>query len=159
MKNYVEALQFKLKCSQYHYDQALDALDRLNKDNLHIFISEFSAMMEVMWSSIQLARACAMKQSEVDVNTFMKTLEGPMMDKLNYINQWIETNRVENVFLISDYQTIHIKPILKRRGVAYFEERSLIPYFKEVKVFADEIIDEFMKIYDERSSVGFDQSW
>lgn len=158
MRNIIETVEFKLKCAKYHFQQALDASSKLNEENIHIFISEFCAMMEVLQSGIQVASLCAFKQSAIDVRNFRKTLKECEIDELDYMEQFLKANRTGNVFDISDDKEVIIIPIAKRKQMGSFPKRRVVSYIKDAMRFSEEIISEFMKIYT-RSAIHFDQSW
>ncbi|OEH94392.1 hypothetical protein [Bacillus solimangrovi] len=158
MKNVIEAVEFKLKSAKYHYHQSLEASSQLNKENIHIFISEFCAMMEVLQSGIEIASSCALKQSAVDVRTFEKSMNKEDNDKLKYIKQFLNANQKGNVFEISDNEEVQIIPIPKRNKLELFEKRNVLKYMNDTMTLSEKIINDYMEIY-EKSATHFDQSW
>lgn len=130
----------------------------LNRENTLIFITEFCAMMEVIQSGIWIASSCAYKQSEVDARTFQKSLKESENEELDYIEQFLKANRTSNVFEITDSNEIQIIPIPKRKQMGSYSKRNVLNYIKEAMTFAENIINEFMKIY-KKSTSHFDQSW
>ncbi len=158
MRNIIETYEFKLKCAKYHYNQSLEASRNLTKDNIHIFISEFCAMMIVLESCIEIARSCAYKQSTVDVKHFEKSLKEADEDELHYIEQFLVANRKGNVFKIIDNKEIQIIPIPRKHESGAYEKRNVVNYMRQVMIFAENLINEYMQIYT-KSASHFDQSW
>lgn len=158
INNYVKLIRFKMQSSQYQYEQACQALQSLNGNTVHVAISEFCAMMETISSSIYLAQSCAYKQSAVEFNAFIATLDHLIMDELKYVDQFVRANRVNDLFTILDDFNIEIKPIIMKNKMEYYEARSLSPYMEKVKLLSEAIVKQFLSIYEE-SSAFYDQSW
>lgn len=158
MKNYLEALQYKKSCLDYHYDQAIGAAGNLNHENTYILMTHFCSMMEAISSCIDIARSLAYNQSPVDAKTFFQSLSEQVVEELNYIGQFVIASRNDCIFIVSDELDISIKPIVKKRERGYFNERNLISYLHDVKSFSEKIISDFTDIYFENTRY-YDQSW
>jgi hypothetical protein len=158
VKSYLEALQFKKISLDYYRKRAEEAKQKMNLKNIHIFISEFCSMMEAVNSCIHISRDLAYKQSPVELRWFYKSLDEITLVELNFIEQFVIANRVNNVFTVTDNLDIKIKPIPKQRERGYFEEREVVSYMSDIVLLSEKIINELMNIYYEGSG-HYDQSW
>lgn len=97
-------------------------------------------MMEAINSCIHISRDLEYKQSLVELRWFYKPLDEITVAELNFIEQFVIANRVNNVFTITDNLDIKIKPtpIPKQRERGYFEEREVVSYMSDV--VSDKII-------------------
>lgn len=158
MKNFIETIQFKIKCAEYHYQQASNYIQNPDQDTIHRGISEFCAMMDILNSGIYIAKKCAYRQSTVEAKAFMKSLDPNVEYELQYIEQFLKANRNAFVFEITDDFDIFIQSMPKKHESDTYPKRKLQSYMLEVKPFAEQIIQQFLDIYQE-SSAHFDQSW
>ncbi|MGF7032237.1 hypothetical protein J2T17_003159 [Paenibacillus mucilaginosus] len=158
MQNYIDILNIKRKSLAYHYEQIEACLRDFSSDHLHVLIGESSALMETINSCIEISRICAYKQSPVDVMAYMESQDESLRTELKYIQQWVETNRKDNVFLFPDQGEIYIKPLRVKNKLEYTDQREWIPYLREVRELAEKIMQDFMDIYT-NSTVHYDQSW
>ncbi|WP_102346232.1 hypothetical protein [Bacillus sp. Marseille-P3661] len=158
MRDVIGTIEFKIKCANYHFNQAIELESQLNKENIHIFISEFCGMMEMLQSSIDIASSCAYKQSAVEMRTFNNLLKESQISELEYIEQFLKANRTGNVFNVIDHKEVQIISIAKRKQQGFYDQRNVAVYMQQVKKMAENMVNEFMKIYT-KSVSHYDSSW
>lgn len=158
MQNIIDTLEFKIKCLDYHYNKAVSLSQDLTENNYYKYISEFCSLMELLSSCLQISFDYAQKQSAVDVKAYKKAIGEQVFNELYYIQQFVEANRKENIFDVSDKLNIYIKSIPKRREKNTYEQRNILEYMKEVKLLGDRVMKDLKDIYTKGAS-HYDQSW
>ncbi|WP_372813906.1 hypothetical protein [Paenibacillus sp.] len=160
MQNRIKTLEFKRKYLEFHYSQAANAANALTPDCFHVCVSEFAAMMEVMYTCIEIARSCVFDNNAVDFKAYLKSMDDEVKAELLYIQQWVEANRVDHLIHLRETPELHavIKPLPKRHETGYYQQRELVPYMMKVKGLAEQVISDLMDLY-RQDHISFDQSW